>query len=414
MKNKRKKFSDKSKKNYKIIHIKAREILDSRGSWTVEVGLEIPQGLFKASAPSGASTGKYEAPVVSPQKAVQNINKIIAPELKGKEVFNQQGIDDFLKPEKFGANTTTAVSMAVCRAGAAAQNLPLYKYISKIFNFSPTPWKRAGLNVPKLCFNMINGGAHASNQLDFQEFMIISDTKKASEIYQDLRKKLGKNVGDEGGFAPNFKTPEEALNLLSKYNVKIIIDVAASQFFKKDNYKVGNKIFSKEKLVDYYLSLIRKYPIIGLEDPFDEDDFKSWQTIMSKVKGRAPLNGARREMRRSLSDRQMSNVLIIGDDLLVTNPERIKKAEQERACNGLLLKINQIGTITKALESAGLARDFGWKIMVSHRSGETNDDFIADFAVGIGADFIKTGAPARGERVAKYNRLLEIKDQVSQ
>jgi len=384
--NKTNKISNGVKKNSKITHIKAREILDSRGGWTVEVDLRTSQSLFRSSAPSGASTGKYEAPVVSAKKAVESINKIIAPKLKGKDVVNQQGVDEFLIPEKFGANATTPLSMAVCRAGAAVQNIPLYKYISNVYKGRPSA------SLPKTSFNMINGGAHASNQLDFQEFMAVCSIKEASKIYQDLRKKLGKNVGDEGGFVPNFKTPEEALNLLSRYNAKIIIDVAASQFFKKGNYKVKNRTISREKLLDYYLSLIKKYPILALEDPFDEDDWQGWKKLKAESK--------------------KLKTLIIGDDLLVTNPERIKKAQQEKACNGLLLKINQIGTVTKALQAAELAKSFGWKIMVSHRSGETNDDFIADFAVGIGADFIKTGAPARGERVAKYNRLLRISEEL--
>jgi len=362
-------------KNSKITSIKARKILDSRGSWTVEVDLETPQGLFRDSAPSGASTGKYEAPVVNLEKAVKNINEIITPRLKGKEVVGQQRIDKFLDPEKFGANATTPLSLAVCRAGADAQKLSLWKYVNKISDNPP-------LHLPSPAFNMINGGAHASNELDFQEFMIVCSTQKASEIYQDLRKKLGKNVGDEGGFAPAFKSPKEALELLSQYDVKIIIDVAASQF-SEGKKRIYN--------LNYFQNLVEKYPIIGLEDPFAEDDWLSFQQITEKLG---------------------KKISIIGDDLLVTNPEIIKRAQQKRACNGLLLKINQIGTVTKALEAAKLAKSFGWKIMVSHRSGETNDDFIADFAVGIGADFIKTGAPARGERVAKYNRLLRITEEL--
>jgi enolase len=361
----------------KINFIKAREILDSRGSWTVEVYLETPQGLFRDSAPSGASTGKYEAPVVVPQKAIKNINEIIVPKLKGKDVADQQGIDKFLNPEKFGANATTPISMAICRAGAAAKKLPLYQYINKISNL-----KSQTSNLPNTCFNVINGGAHASNELDFQEFMIVCSTQKASEIYQDLRKKLGKNVGDEGGFAPAFKSPEEVLDLLSGYDVKTIIDVAASQF-SEEKKQIYN--------LDYFQNLVAKYPIIGLEDPFAEDDWSNFRQITGKLG---------------------KKITIIGDDLLVTNPEKIKRAQQEKACNGLLLKINQIGTVTKALEAAKLARSFGWEIMVSHRSGETNDDFIADFSVGIGADFIKAGAPARGERVAKYNRLLRIAEEL--
>ena len=361
-------------KNPKIKSLKAGKILDSRGTWTVEVDLQTSSGVFKDSAPAGASTGKYEAAVVSPEKAVQNINKIISLKLKGKSVFEQEKIDEFLDPEKFGANATTPLSMVVCRAAAEAKDMFLWQYLNKIYGGSST-------GLPKTCFNMINGGAHASNELDFQEFMVVCSTQKASEIYQDLRKKLGKNVGDEGGFAPLLKSPQEALEILLKYEVKIIIDVAASQFSEKKRKKYD---------LDYFQNLVKKYPIIGLEDPFLEDDWSGFQQITKRLG---------------------KKITVIGDDLLVTNPERIKKAGQEKACNGLLLKINQIGTVTKALQAARLAKSFGWKIMVSHRSGETNDDFIADFAVGIGADFIKTGAPARGERIAKYNRLLKIKEE---
>ena len=340
----------------------------------MEVNLQTAQGLFKDSAPSGASTGKYEAATVDPEKAVKNINELIAPKLRGRKVLDQQEIDNFLNPEKFGSNATTPLSMAACRAGAASQDMQLWQYINKLCG-------EQSANLPGLSFNMINGGAHASNGLDFQEFMVVCSLKKASEIYQDLRKKLGKNVGDEGGFAPDLKSAEEALELLSQYNVNIIIDVAASQF-SEEKKKAYN--------LDYFQQLVGKYPIIGLEDPFSEEDWLSFQEITAKLHRK---------------------ITVVGDDLLATNPQRIKRAGQEKACNGLLLKINQIGTVTRALEAFRLAKSFGWKIMVSHRSGETNDDFIADFAVGIGADFIKTGAPARGERVAKYNRLLRIEKE---
>ncbi len=353
--------------------------MDSRGNWTVEVDLETPQGLFRDSAPSGASKGKYEAPTVSPKKAVKNVNEIIAPKLKEKDVIEQQEIDRFLNPEKFGANATTPVSMAVARAGATVKNLPLYHYIAQLAEIG------SPLTLPRTCFNMINGGAHASNELDFQEFMIVCSVQKASNIYQDLRKKLGINVGDEGGFAPAFKSPKEALELLSQYNVKIIIDVAASQFSERKK-----KIYNS----DYFQNLVVKYPIIGLEDPFGEDDWEGWQKLISNFQF------------------PISNFLVIGDDLLVTNPKRIKMAKEKKACNAAIIKINQIGTVSGAIEAAKLAKSYGWKIMVSHRSGETNDDFIADFSVGIGADFIKAGAPARGERVAKYNRLLKIEQEI--
>lgn len=355
--------------------------MDSRGSWTVEVDLETTQGVFTDSTPSGASTGRYEAKTVAPEIAVKNINNAVFSKLKGKDVLDQKGIDEILKKLNVGANAATAVSMAVCRAGAADRSLSLWQYIKEILNL-----KSEILNLPKPCFNMINGGAHATNNLDFQEFMVACSIPRAVEIYQDLRKKLGKNVGDEGGFAPPFKFPEEALDLISDYKSDIIIDVAASQFFDGKIYKTKMGDFTAEGLSRYYDGLIKKYPIIALEDPFSENDEEGWRMFSAKI-------------------------LKIGDDLLVTNPERIKMAHENNLCSGLLLKVNQIGTISEALEAAKLAKSYGWKIMVSHRSGETNDDFIADLAVGIGADYIKSGAPARGERTAKYNRLLKIEEE---
>jgi enolase len=373
-------------KSSKIQLIKAREILDSRGKWTLEVDLKTSFGVFCDSAPSGASKGKYEAKTVDAKTAVRNVNKIVGPKLKGKDVKNQKEIDKLLEKLNVGANTTTAVSMVVARAAAAAQNLPLYKYISRLYG-SMTPVK-----LPRPAFNIINGGVHAENDLDFQEFMVVPEEKtfleslkQISKIYQELRQKLGKNVGDEGGFAPPLQNPEQALELIK--DSKIIIDAAASQFYREGRYKMKFGIFTSEGMIRYYQGLIKKYPIIGLEDPFAEADFASWQKFKS-------------------------NILVIGDDLLVTNPQRIRRAKEKNLCNALLLKVNQVGNLTQALEAARLARSFNWKIIVSHRSGETNDDFIADLAVGIGADFIKAGAPARGERVAKYNRLLRIEEEI--
>jgi len=410
----------------KIKSIKAREILDSRGNPTVEVELSTGLGVFQASVPSGASTGKYEAVELRDggkryhgrgvSKAINNVNKIIAPKLKGKVAVRQKEIDNLLvkldgtkNKSKLGANAILPVSVAVCRAGSATKNLPLWKFISTLLIYEIN-------RVPKACFNVINGGAHAGNELDIQEFMIVPQEKSfsdnlrvASEIYQELKNiikgkytDLGINVGDEGGFAPPVMAPEEALNLIlgaaenlgEQNKIKIILDVAASQFFEKNNYKMKIGTFSREELLDYYLDLIQKYPILGLEDPFSEDDWGGWQKIMSNVKC------------------QMSNVSVIGDDLTVTNPERIKLAKERKACNAVIIKPNQIGTVTEAIESVKLAKSYGWKVIVSHRSGETCDDFISDLAVGIGADFIKTGAPARGERVAKYNRLLKIEDEL--
>ena len=362
--------------------------MDSRAQWTVEVDLVTDRGFFRDSAPSGASKGKHEAKTVDSQTAVMNVNRIAAPRLKGKNVADQKGIDEILKKLNIGANATTPISMAVCRAGAAAQGQPLYKYLGNIF----LPIGKNILQLPRAAFNVINGGAHAENDLDFQEFMVLPQEKTfrksleaAAEIYQKLRKKLGKNVGDEGGFAPPFQIPEQALELIK--DNKVIIDVAASQFYSEGKYKIKRGVFTPEGFIRYYRNLVKKYPIIGLEDPFSETDLASWKKFKP-------------------------NILIIGDDLLVTNPARIKTAKEKNLCNGLLLKINQIGTVTEALEAAKLAKSYGWKIMVSHRSGETCDDFISDFAVGIGADYIKAGAPARVERTAKYNRLLRIEEEL--
>ncbi len=433
-------------KNSKIKSIKAREILDSRGNPTVEAEVETDAGVFFASVPSGASTGKREATELRDKgkryqgkgvlKAVRNVNKIIGPKLKGKDAAKQKEIDELLikldgtkNKSRLGANAILAVSIAACRTSAAAKNIPLYQHIKEVYQEAGREVRRgqASVKLPFPCFNVINGGAHAGNDLDFQEFMIAPQFKKfsknlqaASEIYhtlkQILQKKFGKsaiNIGDEGGFAPPIRFPEQALDLIMEAigkagyanRVKIVLDVAASQFYLPPHQKFGSggsngkyktkfKVFSQKGLVNYYLDLIKKYPIIALEDPFSEDDWKGWKELSSKFKV------------------QSSKLLIIGDDLLCTNPKRIREAHEKNACNGLLLKPNQIGTVTEAIEATKIARSFGWKIMVSHRSGETNDDFIADLAVGISADFIKAGAPARGERLAKYNRLLRIEEEM--
>ena len=419
-------------RNQKIKSIKAREIIDSRGNPTVEVELETDFGKFFSSVPSGASKGKYEAVELRDGgkryhgmgvlKAVRNVNEIITPKLKGKDVTRQKEIDELLikldgteNQSKLGANAICSVSMAVCRAGATTNNLPLYKYISQVYQRDP-----AALSLPLPCFNIINGGVHAGNELDFQEFMISPQQKTfsrnlqiASEIYHQLKEiikekyiDLGINVGDEGGFAPPVRVPEEALNLILEAaknlgyqnKIKIILDVASSQFYAKGTYKTRIGAFTREGLLKYYSDLIQKYPIIGLEDPFAEDDFEGWELLMLNINKRI--------------NKRNSKLLIIGDDLLATNPKRIKLAEEKKACNAAIIKMNQIGTISETITATKLAKSYGWKIIVSHRSGETCDDFIADLAVGIGADFIKTGAPARGERVAKYNRLLRIEEDL--
>jgi len=414
-------------KNSKIKKIRAREILDSRGNPTVEVELETDSGKFLASVPAGASKGKYEAVELRDGgkrylgkgvlKAVKNMDEKISPSLKGKDPTKQKEIDEIIikldgteNKSKLGANVTLGVSIAILRAGASSENLPLYSYIAKLAGSSSLS------KMPLALFNIINGGVHAGNDLDFQEFMIVPQEKSfsenlriGSETYHQLKEllvrnygKLATNLGDEGGFAPPLKFPERAIEFILKAakelnyekKIKIVLDIAASQFFKEEKYKMQLGVFTSEGLLRYYEKLISEYPILGLEDPFSEDDWEGWKLIMSNVKC------------------QMSNILVIGDDLTVTNPKRIRLAEKKKACNGLIIKPNQIGTVTEAIEAAKLAKSFGWKIIVSHRSGETCDDFISDFAVGIGADFIKAGAPARGERVAKYNRLLRIEEEI--
>ena len=405
-----------------IKSVRTREILDSRGNPTVEVEVRTASGVFTASAPSGVSRGKYEAVELRDAnkeryrgrgvlQAVKNVNEVIAPMLVGKDVTKQKEMDDLMREldgtenkSRLGGNAIVGTSMAVCRAGAAKKNIPLYRHIAELAeNSSP-------LKLPKGAFNIVNGGAHAGNELSIQEFMVVPQYKEftknlqtASEIYQELKgllqNKYGKsaaNVGDEGGFAPPAKSAKEVLTLIMSAaqdaKIKIILDAAASQFFKDGKYHIDGHAFDEKGLLDFYTDLILRYPITGIEDPFAEEDWGGFAAITKKIGGK---------------------ITIIGDDLLVTNPKRIQEAKIKRACNGLLLKVNQIGTVTEAIQAAKMAQVYGWKIMVSHRSGETCDDFIADLAVGIGSDYIKSGAPARGERVAKYNRLLKIEEELA-
>jgi enolase len=411
-------------KTYKIKSMKAREVLDSRGNPTLEVDLVTDQGMFQAQVPSGASEGHYEALELRDggkryhgkgvAKAVKNVNDIITPKIKGKDPSQQKEIDSLLieldgteNKSHLGANAILAVSLAVCRAGAANKKIPLYKHLSRLFS------GKLKKELPLPSFNVINGGAHAGNDLDIQEFMIVpqkrsfsENLRSGSEIYHTLKEilkaKYGEgatNLGDEGGFSPPLRLAKEALDLIQKAvdesgyknKVKIILDAAASEFYKKKEYRMNNLTFTSDGLLNFYSQLFKSYPILALEDPFAEDDWEGFQKI---------------------TERFGKKIIIFGDDLLATNKKRIEEAEEKKACNGLLLKIDQIGTVTEALEAALLAQSFGWKIMVSHRSGDTCDSFIADLAFGIGADFIKAGAPARGERVVKYNRLLKIEEEI--
>lgn len=409
-----------------IKSIRAREILDSRGNPTLEVECTTDAGTFIDSVPSGASTGEREALELRDGgdrfggkgvlAAVKNVNEIIAPKLMWADAYNQNKIDDTLieldgtpNKSKLGANAILGVSMCVCRAGAAFNSQPLYKHIADVAQ------NRKKLFVPQACFNVINGGAHAGNDLDFQEFMIVPQSESfaenlrmASETYYKLKKLIKQtytsmaiNIGDEGGFAPPIDFPEVALGLIDKAiesagyagKIKINLDVAASQF--KDGgeyYKTNMGVFSRDELLNYYETLISNHGIIGLEDPFAEND---WQGFVDAT------------------ERLGKKIMIIGDDLLTTNTKYIEEAKSKKACNTVLLKLNQIGTVSELIESAQLAQRYEWKNIVSHRSGETTDDFIADLAVGIGAEYIKSGAPARGERLAKYNRLMKIEEEIN-
>nr|CAH7732841.1 unnamed protein product [Callosobruchus chinensis] len=409
--------------------IRARNIFDSRGNPTVEVDLITDLGLFRAAVPSGASTGVHEALELRDEvkseyhgkgvfKAIDNVNKIIAPELlkSGLEVTQQTEIDEFMlkldgteNKSKLGANAILGVSLAVCKAGAAKKGIPLYKHIADLAG-------NKNIILPVPAFNVINGGSHAGNKLAMQEFMILPTgatsfteaMRMGSETYHHLKKvikdKFGLDataVGDEGGFAPNILNNKEGLDLIKSaiekagYTGKIEIgmDVAASEFFKDGKSTNPQSDKSKwlpgPKLTELYQEFIKDFPIVSIEDPFDQDDWAAWSNITANTK-----------------------IQIVGDDLTVTNPKRIQTAVEKKACNCLLLKVNQIGSVTESIQAHLLAKKNGWGTMVSHRSGETEDTFIADLVVGLSTGQIKTGAPCRSERLAKYNQILRIEEEL--
>ncbi|MFC1663915.1 phosphopyruvate hydratase [Patescibacteria group bacterium] len=382
----------------KIKSIKAKEILDSRGKPTIEVELKTDSGIFLSSVPSGTSKGKYEAVEKKAKIAKKNVNEVIASRLIGKDATKQKQIDEFLikldgtkRKSRLGANAILGVSMAVCRAGAKANNLALWEYISKIARIKPC------FSVPCLLF--FESGLHGKRILDVQEFMGFVKVKSfqggfktGKKIYSDLgkalKRKFGKSanvLGMEGGFLPPVSNIEEVLDLLVSVSkeMKIVLDVAASSFYKKNKYHFQGKKLKTEELLAFYLKLIKKYPISFIEDPFAEDDWQGWKMLKSKV-------------------------LRIGDDLTVTNLNRIKLALNKEACDGIVIKPNQIGTVSETIAAAKYAKEKKSKVFIKHRSGETKDDFIADLAIGLGADFIMTGGPSKPERMAKYDRLLEI------
>jgi enolase len=402
---------------YSVTSVRAREILDSRGNPTVEVEV-VTEGnvLGSAAIPSGASTGMYEAVELRDggkrfggkgvAKAVDIVTNTIQPKIRGMDVRHQNEIDTTLieldgteNKSKLGGNAILGVSIACARAAAASEGLRLYEYIDRKANLLPVPF-----------FNVINGGKHAGNQLDFQEFMIApigarsfrEAIQMGAEVYQALKTQLQKtygkssiNVGDEGGFAPPLKKPEEALDIIYKAiqhagyvaEVKIGLDVASSTFYKDGSYTVAMNKYTTAALIEYYKHLTAVYPIISIEDPLQEDDYEGFA-----------------EATRTLPTQ------VVGDDLFVTNPKRLAKGIEMGACNALLWKVNQIGTLTEALEAASLAMKNKYGVMASHRSGDTEDPWVADLSVGISCGQIKSGAPARGERTAKYNQLLRIEE----
>jgi enolase len=422
-----------------ISAVRARQIFDSRGNPTVEVDITTTEGLFRAAVPSGASTGVYEALELRDGgkdwmgkgvlKAVRNVNEIIGPALIGKDPREQQKIDDFMvqkldgsknewgwSKSRLGANAILGVSLALCRAGAAAAGKPLYQHIADLAGNSE-------IILPVPSFNIINGGSHAGNKLAMQEFMILPTgaasfteaMQMGSEVYHHLKKVIKSrygqdaiNVGDEGGFAPNIQSNQEGLDLVKTAienagytgKIKIGMDVAASEFYTNDNkYDLNFKEKNNDgkdkitggQLLDVYKGFIRDYGVVSIEDPFDQDDWKMWSELTKEVG---------------------QECQIVGDDLTVTNPVRVKKAIEEKSCNALLLKVNQIGTVSESIEAVRMSKQAGWGIMTSHRSGETEDTFIADLAVGLNAGQIKTGAPCRSERLAKYNQLLRIEEEL--
>jgi len=399
----------------------------------VQVDLTTSKGTFRAAVPSGASTGIYEALELRDKdpkrflgkgvlQAVENVNSVIAPALIAKniDVTKQEEVDQLMleldgteNKSKLGANAILGVSLAVCKAGAAHKELPLYRHIANLAGNST-------VILPCPAFNVINGGKHAGNKLAMQEFMILptgaSSFREAmqigAEVYHNLKsvvkQRYGQdatNVGDEGGFAPNIQDNREGLELLKiaiekagyTDKVKIGMDCAASEFFKDGKYDLDfknpnsdpSKWLTGSALVALYQGFIDQYPIVSIEDGFDQDDFDAWADLTSKT-----------------------SVQIVGDDLLVTNPKRIKMAIEKKACNALLLKVNQIGSVTESIQACKMAQANGWGVMVSHRSGETEDTFIADLVVGLCTGQIKTGAPCRSERLAKYNQLLRIEEEL--
>jgi enolase len=414
------------KRDTQIIDVYAREVLDSRCNPTVEVEVILEDNTVgRAIVPSGASTGAFEAVELRDEdknryngkgvlKAVQNVNEIIAPEIIGMNVFDQTLIDNVLieldgtdNKGKLGANAILGVSLACARAAAESIKLPLYQYIGGV-NAKVLP-------VPMM--NILNGGKHADNNVDIQEFMVMpvgapnfsEALRMCSEVYHSLKKTLSSkgyntSIGDEGGFAPNLKSNEEAITIIIEAiqkagfkpgeQVSIAVDAAASEFFKEDGkYHLDGegKVLTVEEMVAFWENLVAKYPIVSLEDALSEDDWEGWKLMTDRLGGK---------------------IQLVGDDLFVTNTTRLAKGIKMGTANSILIKLNQIGTLTETIEAIEMAKKAGYTAVVSHRSGESEDTTIADLVVAMNAGQIKTGAPARTDRVAKYNQLLRIEDEL--
>ena len=405
-----------------IRSIKAREILDSRGNPTVEVDVELADGAFgRAAVPSGASTGAFEAVELRDGgerylgkgvlSAISNVQKEIAPKLIGADPFAQRTIDKLMidldgsaNKSKLGANAILGVSLAIARAASTSKKLPLYRYLGGEFaDLLPVPM-----------MNILNGGAHADTNVDIQEFMIApigaKNFKEAlrwgAEVYHALKSVLKKrglatSIGDEGGFAPNLDSNRAALDLIVEAinkagfklgsEIALAMDVAATEFYKNGHYEFEGSKLTAAEMIAYYKDLVDSYPLVSIEDPLAEDDWDGWRAI-TEVLG--------------------ERVQLVGDDLFVTNPERLSRGIAAKTANALLVKVNQIGSLTETLDAVAMADKAGYRSMMSHRSGETEDTTIADLAVATSAGQIKTGAPARSERVAKYNQLLRIEEEL--
>lgn len=404
----------------KIKDVKAREVMDSRGNPTVEVDVYLEDGsMGRAMVPSGASTGIREALELRDKderfmgkgvlKAVNNVNTIIRDKVIGMEATKQEELDNLMieldgteNKSNLGANAILGVSLANLKAAAISSKMPLYKYVG------------SGKTLPRPMMNIINGGAHADNHLDFQEYMIIPsrDTIKerirvGAEVFHNLKKVLkdkgyNTNVGDEGGFAPDLKSNEEGFKVIIEAiekagyvpgkDVNLGIDVAASEFYQDGYYMVDNKKLTTEELINFYIELVEKYPIISIEDPVDENDWDGFKLITEK-----------------LGDK----IQLVGDDLFVTNIKCLEKGIELHAGNAILLKLNQIGTYTETLKTINLAKEHGYKTIISHRSGETEDTTIADLAVGLDLGQIKTGSMSRTDRMCKYNQLIRIEEELT-